>query len=98
MSRFIKYCYSKDDFTAFSDRLLAPGGSREDAFKIAKGCLFLVEAKRQGSRTDLGLLCSGTVGQAIALLKSAKYVSLVCFTSSFDKFAFQHSRGPFLSI
>lgn len=63
------------------DRLLLPGGSRRDAFEIAKGCLFLVEAKRQGER-DLASYTPEAVGQAIALLKSAKYVASVCVTSS----------------
>ena len=56
----------------FLRRLLAPGGSREDAFKIAKGSLFLVEAKRQGSERTLVSYVPEAVGQAIALLKSAK--------------------------
>src|ERR1700683_279805 len=38
---------SANCFMAFSDRLLTPGGSREDAFDISKGHLFLVEAKHQ---------------------------------------------------
>jgi len=32
-------------FMAFSDRLLGPGGSRDDAFEIAKGRLLLVQPK-----------------------------------------------------
>ena len=34
-------------FTTFSDRLLLPGGSREESFEIAQGHLLLVQAKRQ---------------------------------------------------
>ena len=62
---------------AFSDRLLAPGGSRDDAFDISKGRLFLVEAKRQSLEQSLVSYIPEAVSQAIALLKSAKYVSTV---------------------
>jgi len=63
---------------AFSDRLLAPGGSRDDAFDISKGRLFLVEAERQSlSNTSLVPYIPEAVSQAIALLKSAKYVRTV---------------------
>jgi hypothetical protein len=98
VSQIIKHRCSRDNFTAFSDRLLAPGGSRDDAFEIANGRLFLVEAKRQGPDRTLVSYIPEAVGQAIALLKSAKYVSLACFTSPSEKIAFQPSSGPFLSI
>jgi hypothetical protein len=78
--------------------LLAPGGSREDTFEIAKGRLFLVEAKRQGFEQTFTHYIPEAVGQAIALLKSAKYVSLAYFTSPSEKIAFQPSRSSFLSI
>ncbi|KAG5649264.1 hypothetical protein H0H81_005035 [Sphagnurus paluster] len=54
----------------FLARLLRPGGSRQDALLIARGQLFLVEAKRQGER-DLSSYTPDAVSQAIALLKSA---------------------------
>ena len=69
-------------FMAFSDRLLAPGGSREDAFDISKGRLFLVEAKRQSLEQSLVSYIPEAVSQAIALLRSAKCVGSACFTSS----------------
>ena len=89
MSQIIKHCRSRDDFAAFSDRLLIPGGSRDDAFEIANGRLFLVAAKYQGLERTLISYIPEAVGQAITLLKSEKYVSLACFTSSSDKIAFQ---------
>lgn len=66
----------------FSDRLLAPGGTREDAFDIAKGRLFLVEAKRQSHEQSLVSYIPEAIAQAIALLKSEKYVAFACSTSS----------------
>ena len=56
---------------AFSDRLLAPGGSRDDAFDISKGRLFLVEAKRQSLEQSLVSYIPEVISQAIALPKSA---------------------------
>ena len=82
---------------AFSDRLLAPGGSREDAFDISKGRLFLVEAKRQSLEQSLVSYIPEAVSQAIALLKSAKCVSTTALLLHL-KIAFQPSRDPFLSI
>jgi hypothetical protein len=61
-----------NDFTQFSDRLLAFGGSRDDAFGIRNGCLFLFEAKRQSLERTLISYISEAVSQAIAVLKSAK--------------------------
>jgi hypothetical protein len=63
---------SANCFTAFSDRLLGPGGSREDAFEISKGRLFLVEAKRQSLEQNLASYIPEAVSQASALLKSAR--------------------------
>lgn len=63
----IKY----DDVRDYKDRLLAPGGSREDAFEIAKGRLFLVKAKRRSLEQSLVAYIPEAVSQAIALLKSA---------------------------
>jgi len=60
-----------EDVMDNKDRLLAPGGSRDDAFEIANGRLFLVEAKRQGPDRTLVSYIPEAVGQAIALLKSA---------------------------
>lgn len=59
-----------DDVKDNKARLLRPGGSRQDALLIARGQLFLVEAKRQGER-DLSSYTPEAVSQAIALLKSA---------------------------
>ena len=56
------------------DRLLAPGASRDDTFKIAKGRLFLVEAKRQNLEPNLLSYIPEAVSQAVALLKSSRYV------------------------
>ena len=67
--------------TAFSDRLLAPGGSREDAFDISQGRLFLVEARRQSLEQNLVCYILEAVSQAIALLRSAKYANTSSFTS-----------------
>lgn len=80
-----------------SDRLLAPGGSREDAFDISKGRLFLVEAKRQSLEQSLVAYIPEAVSQAIALLKSAKCASAAALLL-YLTFAFQPSRSPFLSI
>ncbi|KJA14949.1 hypothetical protein HYPSUDRAFT_149754 [Hypholoma sublateritium FD-334 SS-4] len=63
---------------AFSDRLLGPGGSRvrgNDALNISKGRMLLVEAKRPSSEDSFISCIPEAVSQAIALLKSAKYVS-----------------------
>ncbi|KAF8817639.1 hypothetical protein BYT27DRAFT_7074170 [Phlegmacium glaucopus] len=60
-----------DDEADYKDRLLAPGGSREDALDIAKGLMFLVEAKRQSPGQHLVTHTPEAVSQAIALLKSA---------------------------
>ncbi|EED77110.1 predicted protein [Postia placenta Mad-698-R] len=54
------------------DRLLAPCGSRDDAFVISKGRLVLVEAKRQSLNRTLISYIPEAVSQAIAVLKSAK--------------------------
>jgi hypothetical protein len=62
----------RDCLMAFSDRLLAPGGSRDDALDISKGRLLLVEAKRQSLEQSLISYIPEAVSQAIALLKSAK--------------------------
>lgn len=53
------------------DRLLAPCGSRDDAFVISKGRLVLVEAKRQSFNRTLISYIPEAVSQAIAVLKSA---------------------------
>jgi len=59
-----------EDVEDNKDRLLSPGGSREDAFEISQGRLFLVEAKRQ-SRESIASHIPEAVSHAIALLKSA---------------------------
>ncbi len=72
------------NFPGFSDRLLLPGASRDDAIEISNGRLFLVEAKRQNLEQSLKFCIPEAVSQAIALLKSAKYVSschLLCYLS-----------------
>lgn len=60
-----------EDVRDYKDRLLAPGGSREDAFDISQGHLFLVEAKRQSLEQSLVSYIPEAVSQAIALLRSA---------------------------
>jgi hypothetical protein len=60
-----------EDVRDYKDRLLAPGGSREDAFDISKGRLFLVEAKHQSLEQSLVSYIPEAVSQAIALLRSA---------------------------
>jgi hypothetical protein len=82
VSQTVKRPRSAHCFTAFSDRLLAPGGSREDAFDISKGHLFLVEAKRQSLEQTLVSYIPEAVSQAIALLRSAKCINTYCFTYS----------------
>jgi len=59
-----------EDVRDYKDRLLAPGGSREDVFDISKGRLFLVEAKRQSLEQSLVSYIPEAVSQAIALLRS----------------------------
>jgi hypothetical protein len=83
--------------TAFADRLLVPGGSREDAFRISQGRLFLVEAKRQSLEQSLVSYIPEAVSQAIALLRSAKCVSTYYFTFLSEDCP-QPSRSPFLSV
>ncbi|KAF8961191.1 hypothetical protein BDZ97DRAFT_1921569 [Flammula alnicola] len=61
-----------EDVSDYKDRLLGPGGSRDDAFDIAKGRLFLVvEAKCQSLEQTFVSYIPEAVSQAIALLKSA---------------------------
>src|SRR3984885_4528490 len=81
VSQITTHCRSANCFTAFTDRLLAPGGSREDAFDISQGRLFLVEAKRQSLEQSLVSYIPEAVSQAIALLRSAKYADTSSFTS-----------------
>ncbi len=81
----------------FLDRLLLPGASRDDTFEIANGRLFLVEAKRQNLEQSLKSCIPEAVSQAIALLKSTKYVSK-CLSLRLLSISFQPNRGSFLSI
>jgi hypothetical protein len=67
---------------SFLARLLNPGSSRDDAFDISKGRLFLVEAKRQSLERVLTSFIPEAVSQAIALLKSEKYVDIAWITPS----------------
>ncbi|KAF8141943.1 hypothetical protein EV363DRAFT_1392347 [Boletus edulis] len=60
-----------EDVRDYKSRLLSPGGSREDAFEISAGRLFLVEAKRQSLSHSLVSHIPEAVGQAVALLRSA---------------------------
>ncbi|KDR68489.1 hypothetical protein GALMADRAFT_104694 [Galerina marginata CBS 339.88] len=60
-----------DNVRDYKDRLLTPGGSRDDAFDISKGLLLLVEAKRQSLEQSLVSYIPEAVSQAIALWKSA---------------------------
>jgi hypothetical protein len=82
VSHSINHRRSTNFFTAFSDRLLGPGGSREDAFEIANNLLLLVEAKCQSLEQSLIACIPEAVSQAIALLKSIQCVSTACFTLS----------------
>ncbi len=70
----------------------------EAAFDIANGRLFLVGTKRQSLEQSLISHIPEAVSQAIALLKSAKYVSTVCFTSSSEHCLLAFQRSVFLSI
>lgn len=81
---------------SYLDRLLLPGGSREDTFHISKGCLFLVEAKRQNPEPALATYTPVAVSQAIALLKTAKYVAVLCLLQHLTLF-FQSRGSSFLS-
>ena len=81
----------------FLDHMLSPGASREDAFNIVKGCLFLLGAKCQSLERSLISYIPEAVSQAIALLKSKRYVSTACLLLHLS-IAFSPPRGPFLSI
>jgi hypothetical protein len=61
------------------DRLLAPGGSREDALAISTGRILLVEARGQSPAQSFAAYIPKAVSQAIALLKCAKYVRIFYF-------------------
>jgi hypothetical protein len=82
-------------FMAFSDRLISPGGSREDAFNISKGCLFFIKAKRQSLEQSH---IPEAVSRAVVLLRSTKCVNTVCLTSLFAHClpAFQRSISVYL--
>lgn len=83
------------------DHLMAPGGSRNDAFDTAQGrFMSLVQVKYQNSDQTLASYIPEAVSQAIALLKSAKYVDDFSPISSSEHHlsTFQSSRGSFLSI
>ncbi|KIM38265.1 hypothetical protein M413DRAFT_20101 [Hebeloma cylindrosporum] len=70
-------------------RLFAPGGSRDDAFEIAKGRLLLVvEAKRQGPERPLVSYIPTAVGQAIALMKSANLPAIRFCLSDGERWIF----------
>ena len=77
VSQVTIHLHFADCLMAFSDHLLAPSGSRDDAFDILKGCLFLVEAKCQSFEQILVSYIPEAISQAIALLKSTKYVSTI---------------------
>ncbi|KAH9083809.1 hypothetical protein EDB83DRAFT_2309719 [Lactarius deliciosus] len=68
--------YKNDNKSAtFVDCLFDPGGPRDDVFKIANGCLFLlvVEVNHQSCSKQRQTSCvPEAVGQAIALLEIAK--------------------------
>jgi len=63
----LEYADDDDDHDN-KGRLLAPGASRADIFKLASGRLFLIEAKRLGVQSFVSFIPEA-VGQAIALLK-----------------------------
>ncbi|KAF8064433.1 hypothetical protein FPV67DRAFT_222637 [Lyophyllum atratum] len=63
------------------ERLLVPGASKDDALRIAQGCLFLVEDKRLKC-SPLSSHIPEAVSQAIALLKAIPNVDEVRFCLS----------------
>ena len=86
-------------FTTFSDRLLLPGGSREESFEIAQGHLLLVQAKRQ----NLDQTLVSCIPEAVRRLHYSSLPSKSSLPTSLDRLIFwalllQPSRGPFLSI
>ena len=56
------------------ERLLGDDSSRDDAFTLAAGRLFLVEAKRQGEVTNISQYMPEAVSQAVALCEITKHV------------------------
>ncbi|KAF8195052.1 hypothetical protein BJ912DRAFT_958115 [Pholiota molesta] len=60
-----------EDVEDNKDRLLAPGGSREDALAISTGRMLLVEARGQSPEQSFATYIPKAVSQAIAVLKCA---------------------------
>lgn len=60
--------------------MVGPGGSRDNALKIAKGCLLLVEDMREDDIRFTSYI-PGAVARAIALHKSTKYVNASLYTA-----------------
>jgi len=58
------------------ERLLGDDSSRDDAFTLAAGRLFLVEAKRQGEVTNISQYMPEAVSQAVALCEITKKTSV----------------------
>ena len=79
MSTYVEDYKGEPDCTP-SLREFIHGGSREDALDISKYRLFLVD-KRQSLDQSLISYIPEAVGQAIALLRSARCISIARFTS-----------------
>jgi hypothetical protein len=80
----------------FSARLIASGGGQgDDAFLFSKSCMFVIEAKRKTEKEfkSVGFHIPEAVSQAIAVLRSEKYVSTSWFTLSDYLLAFQKSAS-----
>lgn len=63
----------------FLDRFL--GGSTPDVFHLSKGRLLIVEARREG--LELTYDVPKAVSQAIAMLKTTKYVTVALLLPSY---------------
>ena len=81
MSTYVEDYKGEPDRTP-SLREFLHGGSREDALDISKYRLFLVVDKRQSLDQSLISYTLEAVSQAIALLRSARCITIARFTSS----------------
>ncbi|KAG6843940.1 hypothetical protein H0H87_011525 [Tephrocybe sp. NHM501043] len=73
--------YDNDSEGDHKARLLNPDSSRDNAFGMSEGRLFLVEAKYQNLECALPSFIPEAVSQAIALLKSEQYVSNILYNT-----------------
>ncbi|KAF8555271.1 hypothetical protein OG21DRAFT_1411149, partial [Imleria badia] len=62
-----------EDVMDNKDRVLGPGGSRQDTFDLLQGCLLLVEAKYQSPEETIVSFIPEAVSQATTLLRSTKH-------------------------